>query len=204
MKDDFSAQVGDWCDLAGAKARVAFLAIAYGALTRVKELTPVDTGYLRANWQVVRGDQAVPVETRPRDKDSASGTRDLVVSGAGAVAGQLGLMAGAAVGGAIGGPAGVIAGAAALNQVASALGEAMAGKAYDLNAAREPVAQVQLGEKLHIVNPTQYARAIEFGANRPNADGSQGKTAPRAMAQQTVAEMPDIAAKAIAPLLSRR
>ena len=204
MKDDFSAQVGAWVDLAGAQARVAFLAIAYGAVTRVKELTPVDTGYLRANWQVVRGEQAVPVETRPRDKDSATGNKDLVVSGAGALAGQAGVMLGGTIGGMVGGPGGAIAGAVALNQAATAIGEAIAGKAYETNATRQPVGEVQLGEKLRIVNPTSYARAIEFGANRTTADGKQTKTAPRAMAQQTVAEMPEIAAKAIAPFIRRR
>ena len=203
MKDDFSAQVGAWCDLVGARARVAFLAIAYAAQTRVKELTPVDTGYLRANWQIVRGDQAVPVESKPREKNSDT-TMDVAAVAGGALAGRVGLMAGGALGGILGGPGGAIAGAVALNQVATAIGEAAAGGGFNSHAARQPVAEVQLGEKLHIVNPTSYARAIEFGRNLTSVDGRETKTAPRAMAQQTVAEMPEIAAKAIAPFMDRR
>jgi hypothetical protein len=202
MKDDFSSQVGAWCDLAGARARVAFLAIAYGAQARVKQLTPVDTGYLRANWQVVRGGQAIPVERIPRQKNEDT-DRETATSIAGAVAGMVGGTVGTMAGGALGGPGGAIAGMVALSQAATMIAEEMAGRSYDAANARPPLAEVQLGEKLHIVNPTNYARVIEFGREMIGQDGKARKVAPRAMAQQTVAEMPEIAAQAIAPFVVR-
>jgi hypothetical protein len=91
----------------------------------------------------------------------------------------------------------------ALSQAATMLAEEIAGRAYDAANERAPLAQVQLGEKLRIVNPTSYARSIEYGRNIVTADGKASQTPPRGMVQQTVAEMPEIAAQAIAPFLAR-
>ena len=57
---DFSTDVSAWCDRAGQLADVAFRAIGEAALERVKELTPVRTGWLRSNWQAVRRGEVAP------------------------------------------------------------------------------------------------------------------------------------------------
>lgn len=52
-------EVTRFVEKAKARSNAALLAIAQDALARVKELTPVRTGNLRANWQVVAaGDEA--------------------------------------------------------------------------------------------------------------------------------------------------
>lgn len=62
MSDDFSVQVGRWVGQAKERARIAFVATGFEALTRVKELTPVDTGWLRSNWQIQREGEAQPAQ----------------------------------------------------------------------------------------------------------------------------------------------
>lgn len=52
---DFARDVTRWCERAKANSELAFINIAGAALARVRELTPVKTGYLRANWQVAVG-----------------------------------------------------------------------------------------------------------------------------------------------------
>ena len=59
--DPFDVAVGKWVDQAKALATRALQATALDALARVKQLTPVDTGYLRANWTLVLPGQALPV-----------------------------------------------------------------------------------------------------------------------------------------------
>lgn len=57
--ETFEMEVTRWVEKAKARSNAALLAIAQDALARVKELTPVRTGNLRANWQVVvAGDEA--------------------------------------------------------------------------------------------------------------------------------------------------
>jgi len=177
--NDFATQVGKWCDLAEDRARVAFLAIAMAAQQAVKLKTPVDTGYLRANWQVVRGDELIPVERTPREKVERA-TNDV----SGAVLSQA---------------------AAAINSgtpAVSAMEAIVAAASGDL-AERRDLSAVQLGDTLHVVNPTSYARDIEFGRQIQRADGTVTRTKGAAMAQQTVAEMPEIAARAVAPFVRR-
>lgn len=55
---DFAADVSDWVRRATNRVEQAFLATAQDALARVKELTPVRTGNLRANWQVTKVGEA--------------------------------------------------------------------------------------------------------------------------------------------------
>ena len=58
--DPFSVQVRRWCQhKAPAVADRVYRAIIGDFLARVKELTPVRTGYLRANWTVVRADASI-------------------------------------------------------------------------------------------------------------------------------------------------
>ncbi len=52
MADEFSVSVEQWVRIARERADEAFQAIALEALDRVKELTPVRTGFLRAGWHV--------------------------------------------------------------------------------------------------------------------------------------------------------
>lgn len=60
--DPFDVQIGQWVARAKERGRLAFVATAEDALAEVKELTPVKTGYLRANWTAIRAGDAVPVE----------------------------------------------------------------------------------------------------------------------------------------------
>jgi hypothetical protein len=57
---DFVVSVEQWVSQARDRATEAFRAIATDALARVKELTPVDTGYLRANFVDVLSADAIP------------------------------------------------------------------------------------------------------------------------------------------------
>lgn len=57
----FSVDVSKWVDKAVANATAAFQATAQDAVARVKELTPVVTGYLRSNWTAIDGGDSIPV-----------------------------------------------------------------------------------------------------------------------------------------------
>jgi hypothetical protein len=61
---DFTSDVSKWCDQAGALATAVFQAIAFDAVQRVQELTPVDTGFLRSNWTAIAPGDAEPVAGR--------------------------------------------------------------------------------------------------------------------------------------------
>jgi hypothetical protein len=61
---DFASDVSAWCDRAGARANQVFQAIAFDAVARVQELTPVDTGFLRSNWTAMKAGEPEPVAGR--------------------------------------------------------------------------------------------------------------------------------------------
>jgi len=61
---DFSVDVTRWVEKARHRADAALRATAEDAVNRVKELTPVDTGHLRANWSAIRPDESLPIEGR--------------------------------------------------------------------------------------------------------------------------------------------
>jgi Bacteriophage HK97-gp10, putative tail-component len=61
---DFSEDVSKWVNSMGELASAVFRAIAFDALQRVQELTPVDTGFLRSNWTVIKQGDAEPVAGR--------------------------------------------------------------------------------------------------------------------------------------------
>jgi len=189
--NDFAFDVSAWCDRAEAKAREVFLAIGLDALTRVKELTPVRTGNLRAGWQIVRKEDALPVDRE------VIGTAASVAAGfggswagakAGAVIGTAAL--GPGVGTAIGGFVGGVAGGFAAEQGASAA----------VGAATAPagVQGAQLGDTLVILNPVVYARRVEAGWEIQRKDGGTTKVEGRGMMAQTVSELPRIADAALA------
>ncbi len=54
--DQFAVDVRQWVKKAAGNVDLAYQATAMLALARVKELTPVDTGFLRSSWTVVSGD----------------------------------------------------------------------------------------------------------------------------------------------------
>lgn len=62
---DFSASVRKWVDQAKEKSEQVFQEIAFEAVNRVKELTPVDTGFLRANWVDTLAEDAIEASPSP-------------------------------------------------------------------------------------------------------------------------------------------
>jgi hypothetical protein len=179
---DFSTQVGKWCDLAGERARLALIAIAFAAQQAVKQKTPVRTGYLRANWQIVRGNQAIPVERTPREKIEK-------VKDRGVVADTVIAQASASI-------AGNGAAVQAMETIVRAAGNPI--------GPENDISKVELGDVVQIVNPTSYARYVEFGRQIVRKDGTITHTRAAGMVQKTLAEMPDIAARAIAPFIRSR
>ena len=150
----FSADVSRWCDGQKARAEEAFLAIGYAVLREVREKTPVRTGWLRANWQIVIKGEAVGM-TKP-----AGGERE--------------------------------------HTAFSAQGTAPASAASGLTMTLR--GRVELGDVIQIVNPVAYAAPIEFGREIQKKDGSITHVPGRGMVQQTMADLPRIAAQAIADL----
>jgi hypothetical protein len=65
MMEAFDIQIERWVRKALGLSQQAMLAIAQDALARVRELTPVITGNLRANWQVVPAGQENELERGP-------------------------------------------------------------------------------------------------------------------------------------------
>lgn len=175
---DFATSVSQWVNATKTKGDVLLRVIANDALSRVKELTPVRTGYLRANWQASFDDEVLPVD---REKESKVDLGELAGGVAGGVAGQ---MAGAAIG-SVGGPVGTIAGGV----VGGVIGGVIGGSAAKPSLKREgdPIEEAKIGDTIYILNPVQYARAIEYGTKGRSGAG---------MVQQTVSEMPTIAQKA--------
>lgn len=73
---DFSQDVSAWCNRAAARANEVFRAIAFDAVQRVQELTPVDTGFLRSNWTaIVRGDEEPVAGRVPPPADAIARAR---------------------------------------------------------------------------------------------------------------------------------
>lgn len=71
MEEQFEVQVREFVEKAGRRAQAAFRATAQDAVDRVKELTPVDTGNLRANWTTMRGGDVEPVVGRGPPAEAA-------------------------------------------------------------------------------------------------------------------------------------
>ena len=163
IEDDFSVQVGRFVAKAKENARVAFVATGLEALSRVKELTPVRTGWLRANWQIQREGEALPAVRQGLPADAARATEML----------------------------------AALRQQAE-----QQGRPGDQGPSR--ASEAQIGEKLRIVNPVVYARAIEYGREIEKKDGTTATTPGRGMMAQTAAEVPQIARAVVAAIRAGR
>lgn len=59
-------------------------------------------------------------------------------------------------------------------------------------AASKPVAEVELGDKIRIVNGAEYARRVEYGFVGKDSLGREFHTKGAGMVQQTVKELPQI------------
>jgi Bacteriophage HK97-gp10, putative tail-component len=135
MAADFSFAVTEWVNKAGARANELFRTIATDAVNRVKELTPVDTGFLRSNWTAILQGEAEP-------------------------------------------------------------------KAGDVQAPQSAVtiSHARIGDVIIILNPTAYARRIEYGFVGEDSLGRHYNQQGHHMVAQTMSEMTSIANAAAARL----
>jgi hypothetical protein len=69
---DFSFIIARWCDRAKGRATAVLRGTALEAVGRVQELTPVDTGTLRAGWSAVLSEDAVPKAGSPATLEAIS------------------------------------------------------------------------------------------------------------------------------------
>lgn len=67
MALEFSASIDEWVRSTKAKQDAVVQAITWDVLNRVKLETPVDTGFLRANWTVIVNNDPMPVAGRVPD-----------------------------------------------------------------------------------------------------------------------------------------
>lgn len=123
---DFSEDVTKWARRMGHRADLFVQVLAVDLVNRVKELTPVDTGFLRSNWTVIKRGDAEPV-------------------------------------------------------------------AGDKDHANDVIAKAKAGDVLTIINPTKYARRIEYGFVGEDSRGRSYHQQGAHMMQQTIAELPTIA-----------
>jgi hypothetical protein len=130
---DFTFEVTRWVDRAREHANEVLRTIAMDAVNRVKELTPVDTGFLRSNWTAIRKGEEEPVAGRVPD------------------------------------PA-----------------------RFMLTA--------RVGDVIVIVNPTVYARVVEYGFVGVDSLGRHHNRQGVHMMAQTMAELPAIADRALSRL----
>lgn len=77
---DFDVDVTRWVEKARKNMDAALRGIAEAAVARVKSLTPVRTGYLRANWTATLNDEAIPTP-----QSNGAGTMRLLDAKAGDV-----------------------------------------------------------------------------------------------------------------------
>jgi hypothetical protein len=118
---DFSEDVSRWALRMGARADLFVQVLAMEVVNRVKELTPVRTGFLRSNWTVIRRGDAEPV----------------------------------------------------------------AGSETEANRT---LATVKAGDIVTVINPTTYARRIEYGFVGADSAGRIYHQQGRHMMTQTIAE----------------
>lgn len=191
---DFAVSIAKWVAEAKERGDASLRMIASDALSRVKELTPVRSGYLRANWQASFDDEVLPVD---KAKDTKSSSE--IAAG----------LAGSVAGGLAGGKAGAAIGTAALPGIGTAIGAVagsviggLAGDAVASGATKQgdPLADAKVGDKIFILNPVAYARRIEYGFSGKDRAGRTVDQPGRGMVRQTVAEMPQIADRALARL----
>ncbi len=62
--EPFNIVVDRWVDRAKGNLQAVFAGTVHDIVARLKELTPVRTGYLRANWIVTTSDDVSPIESQ--------------------------------------------------------------------------------------------------------------------------------------------
>ena len=72
MAIDFTLQVDQWVEKAGRLAAQAFQAVALDAVADVKMRTPVVTGFLRANWALLRNNDPMPIPGRVPEPEAVA------------------------------------------------------------------------------------------------------------------------------------
>jgi len=85
MSLEFSMAIDAWVEQAKGRQDAAVQAVALDTLNTVKKLTPVNTGFLRANWQVIRNNEQIPLPGRvenPEQKiaEIKAGDRVLIIN----------------------------------------------------------------------------------------------------------------------------
>jgi hypothetical protein len=70
MAAEFSLSVERWVEKAKGQGDAAFQATALDAVNMVKSLTPVKTGFLRANWTVIRNNDPMPLPARVQNPEA--------------------------------------------------------------------------------------------------------------------------------------
>jgi hypothetical protein len=74
MSESFSLEVERWVIKAKDLADAAFQATAMDTVNTVKSYTPVRTGFLRANWTVVKNNDEIPVPARVQTPEKTIAT----------------------------------------------------------------------------------------------------------------------------------
>jgi len=133
-RDPFQVQVERWVAKAQADANAAMMATATDALARVKELTPVVTGNLRANWTIMLQGAADTIDGNVNSQDV--------------------------------------------------------------------IAKFEVGDQIIIGNPVVYAPRVNWGFTGTDSLGRHYNQNGKYMIEQTVAEMPAIAANATARIVA--
>lgn len=131
MALEFSIAIDEWVRRARERTDAAVQATALDAVNTVKALTPVKTGFLRANWTVIRNNDPIPMPGR-------------------------------------------------------------------VERPEDVIARIRAGDRILIVNPVVYAARIEYGFVGQDSAGRTFDQKGRAMMQQTIAKLPDIARRAAA------
>lgn len=136
MDDPFLVSVDAFIAKAKARNELVLRAIAEDVLFRIKQLTPVRTGYLRSNWTIVRGQATVEL----------SGDRE--------------------------------------------------------QASLAVILQLRAGDTFTILNPVVYCARVEAGFTGEDSLGRHYDQKGAHMMQQTITELPQIAAAAIARVVA--
>ena len=75
----FNVIVDQWVDKAKSNLQAVFAGTVLDIVARLQELTPVRTGYLRANWTVVATDDATPITSQTAGADLSFAITDLKI-----------------------------------------------------------------------------------------------------------------------------
>jgi hypothetical protein len=128
---DFSVSVERWVNQRRPHAEEIRIAIAVELVNRVKELTPVDTGFLRSNWTAIKAGDALPIAGAVPDPQTA-------------------------------------------------------------------LAGLTPRDRITIINPTRYARRINYGFVGEDSAGRHYHQQGAHMLEQAMAELPQIAERVLA------